>query len=164
MSPGLSHPWPVSQSLVPRSKPLVRPDLLHSHRPSLCSTPVYHKPRNMLHKHHTHAMVCIQTQPKLDHHLTITHHQSTNMDTYQPYVRSKHSETNCGTITNTSELLISGRLLMPLCLPFVTLLAATASPWQCYGHRDALARSFVDPTFTSPLFSLPHCSSPDTQR
>ena len=120
MSPGLSYPWSVSQSLVPRSKPLVHPDLLHIHRLSLCSTPTHHKPRNMLHKHHTHAMVCIQTQPKLDHLLTITRHQSTNMGTYQPYVRSKHSETNCGTITNTSELLISGRLLMPLCLPFVT--------------------------------------------
>jgi hypothetical protein len=62
-------------------------------------------------------MVSLQTQPKLDHLLTITHHQLTNMGTYQPYVRSKHSETNYGTITNTSELLISGRLLMPLCLP-----------------------------------------------
>jgi hypothetical protein len=87
MSLGLSHPWLVSQSLVPRSKPFICPslllvhrhgttlaDLLHSHWPHLCSTPVHHKPRNVLHKHHIHAMVSLRTQPKLDHLLTITHH------------------------------------------------------------------------------------------
>ena len=57
----------LSSLLVPHSKPLVHPsplpvhrhdtsllDLLHSRRPSLCSTPTHHKPRDM--HNATHAM------------------------------------------------------------------------------------------------------------
>jgi len=57
-------------------------DFLHNRRLSQCSTLVHYKTRDMLHKHHTHTMVSLQTQPKL----AITHQQSTDMCIYQPCI------------------------------------------------------------------------------
>lgn len=49
-------------------------------------TRMHYKSRDMLHKHHTHAKGCLQTQQKLDHLLTIPHHQSSHMGTYNHVV------------------------------------------------------------------------------
>lgn len=81
----VSATYPAFRPSVPRSKSLVCPspllvhqhdmtlfDLLYYHLLSLCSTPVYHNLRDMFQKHHTHAKVTLQTQPRLDHLLIIT--------------------------------------------------------------------------------------------
>jgi hypothetical protein len=82
-SPSVSHPWSILQTSIPRSKPLVCPSPLPVYRhelawPSQLSSTIsacLHS-QDKRHAAHTttHAMISLNTKPKLNNLLTITHH------------------------------------------------------------------------------------------